>query len=94
LVDAVVISGSSGSPVFDCRGNFLGILFSHINYYHSDAALPEIVGSGIKVDGYLRVNSGLGRMVPVDKVISFLASFSNAWGEEETVTPPDTTGRQ
>jgi len=81
MIDASVIGGSSGSPVFGCDGKLVGVLCGHRNYYSADANLPEYVGQEDTLDGKLLLNSGLGAMIPVDRVVEFLTSISLEWAK-------------
>jgi S1-C subfamily serine protease len=81
LLDATVIGGSSGSPVFNCQGNFVGVILSHINSYSADPNLPEVISREGTIDGALLLSSELAGMIQVDRIIEFLTSISSGWGK-------------
>ena len=78
LIDGMVIQGSSGSPVFNCDGKLLGILHGHVNY-SSNVSGFDIFGPSVRIDASLRLNSGLGLLIPVDRLIEFLEEISPGW---------------
>jgi hypothetical protein len=81
LLEALVLPGSSGSPVFDCSGVLLGVLSGHVSYYSSDQPNSfEIKGPSVLISGRMINNSGLGTMIPADKLLSFLSEISPEWG--------------
>jgi len=79
LIDGMVMQGSSGSPVFDCIGNLVGVIYSHLNYYSNDPRVWDVFGDGIRIDGNIRLNSGLGRIIPIDRVSEFMEEIFPGW---------------
>lgn len=79
LLDAKVLGGSSGSPVFSCEGKLVGVIASSLNYYFSDDKLPEIVSDSMQVECGILSSAGLGVMIPIETVIDFIDQIEPGW---------------
>jgi S1-C subfamily serine protease len=79
FIDATVIGGSSGSPAFTCDGMFIGVVRGYLNSSTHNDNGPEVVGPGVSIEAEVITNSGLGDMIPVERVVDFLKEISPGW---------------
>ncbi len=79
LIDAMSIRGSSGSPIFDCFNNLLGIMKGYVNIYEYDEHKYEVVSDSINVDGKVLANSGLGAIIPINHLNEFMTQIDPNW---------------